>query len=353
MPLSKTTASRQREAPPPHPTLSPEHARGRGLETLKTRLLAAAERRLPALTRLRQAEALPIRLDRRRIYVLPSGFGLAFTGLLFVMLLGALNYANNPALLMTCLLGAAAGASLFFGFRAVTGLALVQVRADEAHAGEPLSLHLRFAPGGRARASLRLRSGDTETAFALADGADEVLLERTGTQRGWWRPGRLRLWTDYPLGLFRIWSWLHPDVAVLVYPALETPAPPLPAGDGQHGEQAQAGASEEHAGLRDYQPSDAARLIAWKASVRHDSLLVRDLERRSGEALTLDYTGLRGLDGEARIRRLAAWVVAAEQAQRSYTLRLPQESIGPGLGAAHRHACLRALALLPASDAHA
>jgi uncharacterized protein (DUF58 family) len=256
-------------------------------------------------------------------------------------------------LLLTCLLGAAAGASLFFGFRNVTGLALVQVRAEEAHAGEPLPLRLRFAAGGRARPSLRLHAGAAETAFVLADGVDEIALELAGTQRGWWRPGRLRLWTDYPLGLFRIWSWLHPNVAVLVYPALETPAPPLPAGDGQHGEQARAGASEEHAGLRDYRPSDAARLIAWKASMRHDSLLVRDLERRSGEALTLDYAGLRGLDGEARIRRLAAWVVAAEQARRSYTLRLPQESIGPGLGAEHRRACLRALALLPTSDAHA
>ena len=43
---------------------------------LRARLLAVAERRLPALTRLRRAEPLPIRLDRRRIYVLPTGFGL-------------------------------------------------------------------------------------------------------------------------------------------------------------------------------------------------------------------------------------------------------------------------------------
>ncbi len=73
----------------------------------------------------------------------------------------------------------------------------------------------------------------------------------------------------------------------LVYPAIESPAPPLPAGDGHLGEQINAGASEEHAGLRDYRTSDPSRLIAWKASVRHDTLLVRDAERRSGEALTL------------------------------------------------------------------
>ncbi|MFI4969481.1 MAG: DUF58 domain-containing protein [Lysobacterales bacterium] len=320
---------------------------------LRTRALALAERRLPALTRLKRAEPLPIRLDRRRIYVLPTRFGLMFCLLLFVMLLGALNYGNNPALLLTCLLGAAAGASLFFGFRGMSGLALLQVRTGEAHAGEPLALQLRFAPGTRTRASLRVRRGDDESAFMLPAGAahDTVVVVQD-TQRGWFRPGRMRLWTEYPLGFFQMWSWLHPDVELLVYPALEAPAAPLPGGEGRHGEQAHAGASEEHAGLRDYRPSDASRLIAWKASVRHGHLLVRDVERRAGEALILDYASLHGLDTEARIRRLSAWVVGAEAQQRGYALRLPDETIGPGLGAEQRRACLRALALLP-GDAHA
>lgn len=320
---------------------------------LRARLLAIAERRLPALTRLRRAEALPIRLDRRRIYVVPSGFGLAFGALLFVMLIGALNYGNNPALLLTCLLSAAGGASVFVGFRGLSGLELVQVRGEETHAGEPLTVHLRFAPGTRPRASLLARNGAVQVAFALAANAPgDAMLVLEAPQRGWHRPGRFRLWTSYPLGLFSLWSWLNPDVQFLVYPALESPAPALPAGDGERGEHAHAGISEEHSGLRDYRVSDAARLIAWKASVRHDTLLVRDTERRSGETLVLDHGALRGLDEEARIRRLAAWVVAAEREQRTYTLRLPNETQGPGLGTHHRHNCLRALALLNRTERH-
>ncbi|MEO7325738.1 MAG: DUF58 domain-containing protein [Dokdonella sp.] len=318
---------------------------------LRARVLAFAERRLPALTRLRRAESLPIRLDRRRIYVVPTGFGLAFGGLLFVMLLGSLNYGNNPALLLTCLLSAAAGASVFFGFRGLSGLALTQIRADETHAGEALLLHLRFASAARGRPSLLVRRGETEVAFALPAMVErDVVLTLASDRRGWFQPGRIRVWTSYPLGLFQLWSWIHPDVQFLIYPALESPCTPLPTGDGRDGEQANAGASEENAGLRDYRVSDPARLIAWKASVRHDSLLVHDVERRSGETLTLDYTNLRGLNDEARIRRLAAWVVMAESEQRSYTLRLPQASIGPGLGAQQRRECLRALALMPGAD---
>lgn len=320
------------------------------IAALRARVLAEAERRLPALTRLRRPEALPVRLDRRRIYVLPTGFGIAFCLLLFVMLIGALNYGNNPAVLLTCLLGASCGASLFFGFRVLAGLRLASLRADEAHAGDRLVLHLRFGADGRARQALRLLGTDAEgeAVFALPAQEDAAIaLAFPAKRRGWFRPGRIRIWTDYPLGLFQVWSWVNPDVSFLVYPAIETPAPPLPAGAGQLGEHAQMGASEEHSGLRDYRTSDASRLIAWKASIRHDTLLVRDAERRSGEMLALDYASLGGLDHESRLSRLAAWVLAAEAEQRRYLLRLPGEDFGPGLGLAHRLDCLRALALVP------
>ena len=315
---------------------------------LRIRALAYAERRLPSLTRLRKPETLPIRLDRRRIYVLPTRFGIAFALLLFVMLLGALNYANNPALLLTCLFGAAGGASLFAGFRVMNGLALARVAADECHAGAPLALHLRFAPSTHARPSLLLRAGDEETAFALpraVEGGTTASLPTT--ERGWMRAGRLRVSTDYPLGLFHIWSWLNPDAEFLVYPAIENPAPSLPGGDVRGDFASRAGAGEEHAGLRDYRVTDPPRLIAWKASARHDALLVRDAEHRSDDALVLDYATLHGLDHEARIRRLTAWVLEADTAQRDYILRIPSGAFGPGAGAVQRHASLRALALLP------
>lgn len=315
---------------------------------LRIRVLALAERRLPALTRLRKPEALPIRLDRRRIYVLPTGFGIAFSLLLFVMLLGALNYSNNPALLLTCLFGAAGGASLFAGFRVMNGLTLVRAGSEECHAGSPLVVDLRFAPTTRSRPSLRLRVGDSETAFMLPDTIEGVMtVAIPATTRGWMRAGRLRLSTDFPLGLFHVWSWLNPDAEFLVYPAIENPAPPLPSGDVRGEIVARIGAGEENAGLRDYRVSDPPRLIAWKASARHDSLLVRDAEHRSDDALVLAYDAVHGLDHEARIRRLTAWVLAADAAQRAYILRIPGGTFGPGAGAVQRHACLRALALLP------
>ena len=100
--------------------------------------------------------------------------------------------------------------------------------------------------------------------------------------------------------------------------------------------------------MRPYRRGDARRAIAWKPSARRDTLMVREYEQPVGADVVLDWRQLSGLDHEARIQRLARWVDEAEREGRRYRLDLPgQASLGPAAGALQRHACLRALALLP------
>lgn len=320
--------------------------------TRGSRLLEIAERRLPALTRLKQAENLPIRLHRRRIYVVPSRFGLIYSLVLLTMLFGALNYNNNPALLLTCLLAAASYQSVFLGYRSVDGVELKSLQAQPCHAGDTLSISIHFSAGARPRYGLRLGISGNETVFDLVPDADnQVRLEMPALARGWQRVGRIRVYSEYPFGLFHVWSWLNPDFAALIYPRLELNAPPLPPADGDQSENAYRRNGDELAMLRDYRPSDPRRAIAWKASARHDKLLVKEFEQRRGLQIVLDWHALRGLDYEARISRLASWVCMAEKSQTPYALNLLDRRLPIGLGVEHRNACLRELALLPGATA--
>ncbi len=312
-----------------------------------SRVLDYAEKRLPALTRRKKIEALPIRLNRHRIYVVPTRFGLVFSVVLVVMLLGALNYNNNPAILLTCLLAAASYQSVFQSFRALNGVQLLSLRADPCHAGASLPLFLHFHIDTRARRSLRARIGDYETVFDLRpDGDGKIRIEIPALHRGWQRIGRIKIYSEYPFGLFHVWSWLNPDFAALVYPKLEIDAPPLPDDHALATALVSRNRGDELAMLRDYRPSDPMRGIAWKASARHDTLLVKEFEHYRGREVVLSFASLAGFDREHRIARLAKWVCAAESAQVRYTLELPTGKFGPGIGPDHRHACLRELALL-------
>lgn len=310
-------------------------------------LLQRAEKRLPALTRLRERESLPIRLDRRRIYVLPTAFGLVFAAMLFVMSIGALNYYNNPALLLTALLGSVSVLSMLVAFRTLDGSCLDRVQAEPCHAGDPLILELVFAAGSRLRPGMRIDIGDSRAMVTALPGEPlRAVISLPTTRRGMMVLPRIRVWTRWPYGLFRAWSWLNPQIELLVYPRAEPGATPLPQG-GREAQRSRAQPlGEEFGALREYRASDPRRLIAWKASARADRLLVREPEQLTGEDYVLDFDALTALDLEARISRLTRWVLMAEERRVRYVLVLPGQRLGPDLGSAHARRCLRELALL-------
>ncbi len=302
--------------------------------------------------RPRAAEDLPVLLDRRRVYVLPTRFGLFYVALVATMCLGALNYNNNPALLLALLLAGAGLASLLAAHLQLSGLRAESLAAEPVAAGTPMPLRVAFSSRvERPRHGLQLRMGDASTVFSLpAHGGGVAELSVPTTERGWREAERIEIRTTRPLGLARAWAWILPDARWLVYPAPEPDGPPLPetVHDGDHRRPHFAG--EDLHLLRNYQTGDALRSIAWKASARRDQLMARTWEQPHGDDVELEWHALR-LSHEARISRLAHWVEQAEREGRRWRLALPgQPPLGPDSGAAHRHACLRALALMPGAD---
>ncbi len=313
------------------------------------RLRRRLEARFDAWARRRGPASLPVRFDRHRIYVLPTRFGLFFSLLLLAMGAGALNYNNNPALLLCLLLAGAGIASLIQAQLQLSGLEIHAIGAEPVPAGSPLQLRVHARAGdGRERRGLRLAGGGQATGLALDHGTGEADLPLATSVRGWLDPGRLRISTTQPLGLARAWAYVWADAPLLVYPAPEAAGPPLPAGRGERAQSRVSPGGDDVHHLRDWRRGDSLRAVAWKASARRDALLVREFEQPLGADVVLDWQALHGLRHEDRIRRLARWVDEAERESRRYRLRLPgQPELGPGHGAAHRHACLRALALLP------
>ncbi len=308
-----------------------------------------AERRLPALTRHRAPESLPVLLHSRRIYILPTRFGLVLATVVGAMLVGALNFNNNPALLLGFLVSAVAVLSFHQTVAQLRGLRLLSLRAEPVHAGDPLPVEWLFENDtANARHSLVLDHGEQRLGFVLeAEARVAVCLSIATQQRGWLQPGRVRLSSEYPFGIVRAWSWLVPEQALLVYPRPEAQAPPLPAQSGQDPGQRVRLPGDDWHGLRDHHGGDSPRRIAWKASARSDRLLVKEFAEPMADALVLDFEQLHGLDPEQRIERLTRWSLDARDQQLAFRLLLPGRQLGPGQGPEFVALCLRELALLP------
>lgn len=304
-------------------------------------------RRLPRLLPGGGRERLPAILHRRRIYILPTRYGLFFGVLVFVMLLGSLNYNNNLALMLTFLLGGMLLIAPVHTYRNLAGLRVISCQAAPVFAGQRARFALLLAnPGDAPRTAIRAWNGDDEDRVSVTPGGETRLtLARPAPRRGRLGAGRIRLFTEYPLGLFHAWTWLDEPGATVVYPRPAAPRPPLPAPGGGTRRGATREDEEDFSGIRDYRPGDPARRIAWKALARTDELMSKVYTAPAGETLWLDFAHAGHGDTETRLSILAGWVLDAEARNIRYGLRLPGGRIEPGRRAGHRERCLGALAL--------
>ena len=312
---------------------------------------ARLKRAVSAWARSRQGEdRLPLTLQPRRVYILPTRAGVVAALLLFVMLLAGLNYQNSLALLLCFLLGAFALVSMYECHRTLSGLQITSTHVEPAFAGGQGELTLGFQNNARSvRRALCLRVTDVapKTFEVQPHAACVVRVSYQALARGRQRIDRLQLSSDAPLGLFRAWCWLHLPLEALIYPAparVRNLPPPVGLPRRSERERRLTG-EEEWAWLRAFQDGDPMHRVAWKAYARGAALMVAHYDAPAGALRVLALQALHDLPLESALSQLADWLLECERQGESCALELPGCSLPAGHGLAHRRACLEALAL--------
>lgn len=292
----------------------------------------------------------PYRLHRRNLYILPTRAGLVLALLLVIMLLGAINYANNLGYLFTFLLASVAVVAILHTYRNLLGLRVQPAALPTAFAGETLSVPVEIDnPGGRDALAVEIHWPGEPAARPLDIPAGQRAIAHLPLhlpRRGRHPLPRFVITGRFPLGLFRAWAHVHPARQLLVYPRPVSRATlPPPSTWRASLDGAQGRGSDDFSGLRPYHAGDSPRHIHWKALARQQGLLTKQFSGDRSEELWLDWASLAGKPTELRLGILTRWVLDAEAGGLEYGLRLPGEEIPPGLGPAHRHHCLEALAV--------
>lgn len=299
------------------------------------------------IERRRTARGQAATLDRSRIFILPTAQGMLYAAITFVMLLGAANYNNSLAFILTFLLISLGLVALLQTYRNLVGLQLRAGRCPPVFCGENAHYEIELDGGAGRRRAVILQLDDG-TPQRLDVGREEhVTLTAATTQRGYRPLGRLTLSTRYPLGLFRASARCHFDQACLVYPRPAEHAAYAPRHSGSgHGKPSQTlSGNDDFIGHRDYVPGDPPRQVDWKAAARSERMLSKRFGDHEASECWLDWNDHEGCDSETRLQRLCRAVLDAEARGLRYGLRLPGVALRPARGETHRHQCLRALAL--------
>jgi uncharacterized protein (DUF58 family) len=294
-----------------------------------------------------------LRLGLRNLYIVPTRYGWCWlAGLLLLQVVGIQMQSNGPLLLSFLMLGLFLVALHLTHFN-LLGLELAAGEPQPGHARSALAYPLRLHCPGRCE-GLRLRFGQDPLGpvLTLTAGHHGLSVPWTPSRRGLQQPGRLRLQTTAPLGLFVCWSRWEPTVPQLVYPARES-GPVLilhQASDGENSapplEDHQAG-SDEWRDISPHRPEDGSSRVAWKLVAQGRG---RYAKRFSDPG---DRTPLLAPDPavpfEQALEHLSEQICRLHGRGGSYGLVLHGSQIPPGRGQAQRPRTLAALARCPAT----
>lgn len=290
-------------------------------------------------------------LTQRNVYILPTGPGWMLAVTLLILLISSINYQLNLGYLLTFLLMGCAVVGMYVCHETLRGITMHLNAPEPAFCGSTVTINvqinsLRTSP--RYGIGLAIWGKDQWSWTDVpSQGMATVHVAFAAQQRGLQSLPTLTAETRFPLGTFRVWTVWRPAAQVLVYPAPEAHAPPLPPGEPRSAGSANTKLhhSGEFDGVRAYRRGDPLKTIVWKKAAKSDQLVSRDAAQAQAYALWLDVAQTGLPDTEARLSRLCAWVLRADKLGLQYGLRLGGREIALADGEAHKRACLQALAL--------
>jgi uncharacterized protein (DUF58 family) len=290
-------------------------------------------------------------LDRRRLYILPTRNGMIFSLVLLVILAGAINYQNSMGYLLTFLTLAIMLLGMIATHQNLNNLCISFIQAPPVFAGQIAKFSLALANANqRAQYNIQLQCQDGAAASAhLAEHEPDTHIDLpvSAIKRGYLNLPRIRVYTEFPLGLFYAWSWIELDGRCLVYPSPADHPPKFDLRGQQSGQHSSDQIGEDDfTGIRHYQTGDSPKRMAWKSIARSGIWTTKIFHADAGEEIWLSWQQLPDtLSIENRLSILCRWVLDAHRQGVNYGMDIPGTSIHVGTGLQHQQQCLRALAL--------
>lgn len=323
-----------------------------------------------------------VTLHRGNTFIFPSRFGLMFLATCIVLFLIGTNYQNNLILFLVFFLLSFMVTCLLFSYQNLSGLSLTSIASDDQFVDDDCAFVLRTSSKNESKSasskshhskinssqSIRSQPLNAEPNSAQqvnyvfkpahctikpVVAEQKVTLFSKGKHRGWFKPGRVTVQSNYPFGLFKVWSHLDFGFSCLLYPApIENTLSVIELSGQQTavGEQASKAGFDSFSTLKPFQQGDSLKSIAWKQVAQGRGTFTKQFEEEQGGDVTLSLSAFSGVPTEQRLGMLVYQVLSYERQGVGYALDLGYSVIKLGSGAAHQKQCLRALALYGVKD---
>jgi len=296
----------------------------------------------------------------------PTRAGWIFCAISFGVGFAALNTGNNLLYLVLSLMLAFLVLSGVMSESALRGIRVRRQLPRELFAGASSAVGLEITNDQRrvpafavvvedrvAEADASIRPAGRAFALRIEPGATELRSYRfTPTRRGPVRFAGFRVFTRFPFGLFSKSLSISAPAETLAFPRVEEVAVPRSFGLAYDGGMHRPGlgtTGTNAVGLREFADGDSVRRINWRSSLRHNQLLVTEIENENDAEIEVRLETRNVAPGEPFERRVswaASEIVALIDADLRVSLRADTQCFRADRGAHHRSQLLAFLALV-------
>jgi len=304
------------------------------------------------------------KLSNRNIFIMPTRFGFAY--LLFVVLLFLLgtNYQNNIILLLSYLLASLFITVMMHSFYNFSQLTFSSKAQQKGFATQVINFPI-IITGHKSHFDINFQFSKPQHFFKAVKLAEcstqsiEVLLPWVAKQRGINALGRVKVFSEYSLGLFITWSLLDFSHQAIVYPVPKKLADNqqyltgLGEGDKDNGISAQViSGGDDYSELKNYVLGESQARVAWKQFARGQGKFSKNHQAHQGNLLWLKLSDMPSLDLEIKLQFMCFLIIEYSNNNQTFglILDLPFTSrdsavvkIEPNIGYEHQESCLIAL----------
>lgn len=299
-------------------------------------------------------------LNNKKIFILPSKFGVCYLFFILLLFLLGTNYQNNLVMLVCYLLISFFITSMLHSFYNLSGLQLTAITTAKGYANQTILLKIKLT-SAKERFDLNFCFANQSISHydIITQGENTVSVGYWVARRGVHQLGRIKVFSRYGFGLFTTWSQLDLASQIIAYPEplsfqysgvsaalVDDNEPDVNSYRAQQ-VLAEPINGDDFEQLIPYQQGQPYTHVAWKQLAKGQGWYTKQHQKNAQPDIVLILSNMPANTLENKISQLCFLILEYHQSGSDYRVAIDQISLGPSSGEQFLHECLMALVQYP------
>lgn len=284
------------------------------------------------------------------VFIYQQGF--LYLVLILITFIAGINYGNNLILGFCFLISAILCISFYLSFKQLHGVTLQVVVDEVGKVNEAFTVKIILQQPHATAKYLNIKVSDPQRESSIdqknisqdkskqEDSIQSILFEQKQqsfdltfipTQRGKFEVPVIQIYSTYPLGLVRAWTYIYLTEPYWIAPEAKAFSQNL-----QHYSNTGEPDLDEFKELRNFKIGDSLQSISWKQAARGQGLFVKQFEDLvDTQVMQIEYSKMPSADHEEKLSLMMELVDQSEHSQMPYSIILPHAQTENGVGERH------------------